>query len=144
MDFKGLNVVRQLCLASPTAVTFVFIGTSQNEIGVQKKNVFYTGRYSDHAHLQKLVEDFDVNLTVFPSICPETFSFTISELMAMDLPIISFDIGAQGERVALYKKGVVVKRTEELIGCIKFLVEKKIVSEANIRLLSDMYGKSEQ
>jgi glycosyltransferase involved in cell wall biosynthesis len=43
-----------------------------------------------------------------PSIIPETFSYTISEAMTMGLPIVAFDIGAQGNRVKNYNLGKVV------------------------------------
>lgn len=35
-----------------------------------------------------------------PSIWPETYSFVLSEAMALGLPIVAFDLGAQAERLA--------------------------------------------
>lgn len=39
------------------------------------------------------------------SIIPETFGYTISEAIKMGLPIVAFDIGAQGNRVKQYALG---------------------------------------
>ncbi|MGZ8173666.1 MULTISPECIES: glycosyltransferase [Methylobacter] len=49
-----------------------------------------------------------INVILMPSIIPETFSYTISEAMKMGLPIVAFDIGAQGNRVKQYELGKVV------------------------------------
>jgi hypothetical protein len=49
-----------------------------------------------------------INAILMPTIVPETFSYTISEAMKMGLPIVAFDIGAQGERVKKYRFGKVV------------------------------------
>jgi FkbM family methyltransferase len=49
-----------------------------------------------------------INVILMPSIVPETFSYTISEAMKMGLPLVAFDIGAQGNRVKQYELGKVV------------------------------------
>lgn len=41
------------------------------------------------------------------AICPESFSFTLSEVFSMGLPVVAFAIGSQGHRVQQYPKGVV-------------------------------------
>ena len=46
---------------------------------------------------------------------PETFSYVVSELMQMDIPIISFDFGAQGEKLKHYEKGILCKDIDEMI-----------------------------
>ena len=42
-----------------------------------------------------------------PSVCPETYSYVTDEIMAMDMPIVVFGIGAPAERVARYTRGAV-------------------------------------
>ena len=49
-----------------------------------------------------------INVILMPTIVPETFSYTISEAMQMGLPIVAFDIGAQGCRVKQYALGKVI------------------------------------
>lgn len=58
--------------------------------------------------LPSIVKDLSINLIFFSSIVPETYSYVISEAMALDLPILAFDIGAQGRRLKRYKKGYCV------------------------------------
>jgi hypothetical protein len=58
-----------------------------------------------HQDLPKILRQRGVNMCLFPSICPETFSFVVHELMRLYLPIVAFPFGAQGEAVESYTKG---------------------------------------
>ncbi|MBE9640242.1 glycosyltransferase family 2 protein [Salipiger mangrovisoli] len=50
--------------------------------------------------LPGLVARYGISSWFMPSIWPETFSFTTHEMLATGLPVVSFDLGAQGEAVA--------------------------------------------
>ena len=95
---KGKLVVERLleCLSENIHVSL--IGLTKDDIHTSRKNTEFLGRYS-HDELQNIIESCRINLVVFPSICPETFSYLISELIMMDVPIICFDFGAQAEKV---------------------------------------------
>ena len=41
-------------------------------------------------------------MVLFSSVCAETFSYVVSEVIALDLPLVGFPIGAQGEKIANY------------------------------------------
>lgn len=69
--------------------------------------VTQTGHYQ-HDELIGLIEKSGANVFLFPSICPETFSYVIQELMIMSLPVASFNLGAPAERLATYQKGLVL------------------------------------
>jgi glycosyltransferase involved in cell wall biosynthesis len=71
------------------------------------RGVKVLGEYNIES-LYDLVKLSGINVVLFPSIVPETFSFTISEAMKMQLPIVAFDIGAQGRRLKQYKYGKVI------------------------------------
>lgn len=71
------------------------------------KEVTVWGAYEPN-DLPEIISYRDVNVIFIPSIVPETFSYTISEAIEMKLPIVAFDIGAQGARVRKYKLGKVV------------------------------------
>ena len=47
-------------------------------------------------------------MMLFPSIYPETFSYVVHELMAMDLPIAAFNIGAPAEKLRHYAHGLLL------------------------------------
>lgn len=68
-----------------------------------------------------------INVILMPAIVPETFSYTISEAMAMGLPIVAFDIGAQGNRIKQYELGEVVplgSSPEVIMSAIQFIFKK--------------------
>lgn len=57
------------------------------------------GRY-DPAELPDLLTRYRVRLVLFPSACPETFSYTLSESWRAGRPVLAPPIGALAERVA--------------------------------------------
>ena len=70
-------------------------------------NFLITGRYS-RDNLVSTVEALGINLFLMPSIWPETYSYVADEMIAMDLPVVCFNLGAQAEKIAIYKKGLVL------------------------------------
>lgn len=66
-----------------------------------------TGRY-DPQDLDAIVQDEDIDIFFISSICPETYSLTVSEIMAMDEPFACFDIGAPADRARAYEKGFTI------------------------------------
>ncbi|WP_186405518.1 FkbM family methyltransferase [Candidatus Accumulibacter aalborgensis] len=65
------------------------------------------GKYAPN-DLPEIISRKGINVCLMPAIVPETFSYTISEAMRMGLPVVAFDIGAQGRRVKEYVWGRVV------------------------------------
>lgn len=73
--------------------------------------VTQTGPYQ-HDDLPDMIERSGANVFLFSSIWPETFSYVVHELVKMDLPVASFNIGAPAERLASYPKGLVLDSME--------------------------------
>lgn len=61
----------------------------------------------ERSQLPDLVEQQQIDVFFLTSIWPETFSFTCSEIISMDVPLICFDMGAPVERTKQYDKGLV-------------------------------------
>ncbi|WP_394998507.1 rhamnan synthesis F family protein, partial [Acinetobacter sp.] len=84
------------------------------------------GNY-DNYNLPEIVIHEGINVILMPSIVPETFSYTISEAMKMGLPIVTFDLGAQGNRVKQYELGEVVplgSSPEVILAAIESVLKK--------------------
>jgi len=80
----------------------------------------------DNNNLAEVVRREGINVILISSIVPETFSYTISEAMKMGLPIVAFDIGAQGNRVKRYKMGKVISlgsSPEVILAAIQFILK---------------------
>ena len=66
------------------------------------------GRY-DPADIPALVRHYGITHWLVPSLCPETFSFTTHEALQTGLPVLAFDIGAQGDAVDAAPNGVALR-----------------------------------
>mgnify|MGYP001813235255 CR=1 FL=1 len=74
------------------------------------------GRY-DRDDMLALAQRYEVGVWLMPSICPETFSFTMHEMLATGLPVLSFDLGAQAEAARAAPNGhVLTTEPEDLTG----------------------------
>ncbi len=58
--------------------------------------------------LAMLVARYNIQGWFIPSIWPETFSFTTHEALATKLPVVTFDLGAQGEAARAATNGYVL------------------------------------
>ena len=129
-------------------VNFVLIGYSCINAAdglrpISGRRFHETGKYrSPEAPLLALREGVDVFM--IPSIWPETFSFTTSEVMAMGYPLAVFDVGAPAERVSSYEKGLVIPlgtSPEEVLQMLLTFYEKLSESGVLLRGVEEDMGK---
>lgn len=66
----------------------------------------------DSRSLPELFEHYRIRLVAYPSVCPETFSFTLSEAWAAGRPAVVPPIGALGDRVAETGAGFILSDDE--------------------------------
>ncbi|HXX86219.1 MAG TPA: glycosyltransferase [Casimicrobiaceae bacterium] len=66
----------------------------------------------DSRELPELLEYYRVRLVAYPSACPETFSFTLSEAWAAGRPVVVPPVGALADRVAATGAGFVISEKE--------------------------------
>lgn len=106
-EMKGGNIVNALyehIEKRSLKIPITVIGPSLINI---PPAVIVHGSYTPN-DLPRIIENYGVNVILMPSIVPETFSYTISEAMQMGLPIVAFNIGAQGNRLSQYEMGKVI------------------------------------
>jgi len=104
---KGGNAVAALQTyieAQELPVPLTVVGQSYTPLSERVK--VYGSYVTDE--LPDIVEQLGINAIFMATIVPETFSYTISEAMEMGLPIVAFDIGAQGRRLKDYVFGKVI------------------------------------
>ena len=87
----------------------VVIGTL--DLASMSNRLEVTGPYQ-RERLTELIESHRINMILFPSICPETFSYVIEEMILLRLPIVAFDLGAPGERLRDYDLGRLCSRVD--------------------------------
>ncbi len=71
------------------------------------RNVRVLGPYR-REDIPSIAEGEKMAVAFFPSVCPETFSFVVHELIALGLPLVCYNLGAQKDAVAAYRRGSVV------------------------------------
>jgi glycosyltransferase involved in cell wall biosynthesis len=77
--------------------------------------------------LPEIIRREGINTYFMSTIVPETYSRTLSEAMALRLPIIAYDIGAQGARTGRYSLGRVLPldaSIEELFDAVQQLFDE--------------------
>ncbi len=102
---KGSEIVADLAQhlwATDSQARITVIGLLNH--ASQSPNLTVTGPYKPES-LPDLIERHGINVFFLPSIWPETFSYVTAELMALDVPIACFDIGAPAERLFSYRHG---------------------------------------
>lgn len=106
---KGKKIVVSfLKFAKQKNIKVSVIGKFNLKNKVFSKNIKYLGKY-EKSELGEILEREGVNVIFFTSIWPETFSYLISELITLDIPICAFNIGAQGEKIQKYELGYLMK-----------------------------------
>ncbi|MHB1047022.1 MAG: glycosyltransferase [Thermoanaerobaculia bacterium] len=67
------------------------------------------GHYRAGSLARRLREE-EIDVALLLSVWPETYSLTLTECRAAGVPVVAFDLGAIGERIAAEEGGVVVPR----------------------------------
>ncbi|KAI4440726.1 glycosyltransferase [Schaedlerella arabinosiphila] len=115
---KGNIVVKKIIGRYGNQIDIRLIGSNKLHYIFDKgKKVKKLGTYN-RDDLRNILINEKVNVIIFPSLWPETFSYVVSELMAFDITIICFDLGAQGEKIRNYHKGIVCKNIGEMFSII--------------------------
>ncbi len=82
--------------------------------------------------LSELMEKYEIDCILIPSIWPETFSYTTEEAIKMDLPVAVFDLGAPSERVKNYPKGIILENKNPAYIINKIL---ELIGVNNLKLI---------
>lgn len=75
------------------------------------QNMTVTGAYK-REELPDILEKNKIDLVLIPSIWAETFSYTTSEAIAMNVPVACFNLGGQADQVSVYPKGLILELSD--------------------------------
>lgn len=123
---KGSKLVQQLACyieAQGAPERIVIIGDLEEQ--VNPAIVRQTGPYQ-RDNLGSQILETGANVMLFPSICPETFSYVANEIIHLNLPLASFDYGAPAERLKSYEKGLVLDSEDpgSVLNGMRYLFQK--------------------
>lgn len=75
------------------------------------QNMTVTGAYK-REELPDILEKNKIDLVLISSIWAETFSYTTSEAIAMNVPVACFNLGGQADQVSVYPKGLILELSD--------------------------------
>lgn len=123
-EAKGHNVVSELINRYGDIIPITVIGPWYISDKKKKKKVKYYGPY-EQEKLKSIISDEKITIIVFPSLWMETFSYLVSELIALKLPIIGFNIGAQAEKLKAYEEGILFEKPIMLYEYLNEIIMKE-------------------
>jgi GT2 family glycosyltransferase len=87
---------------------FVVVGHTIDDTRLlETGRVFVTGAF-EPSEAVPMIRAQDAQVGWLPSVCPETWSFTLSEAWHAGLRVVAFDLGAQAERIRRTGRGVLL------------------------------------
>ena len=93
------------------------------------------GRY-ERTEISQLARGYGIGLWLIPSVCPETFSFTTHEALATGLPVLGFDLGAQGEALTAAPNGQVLPYRPDDIPSLIRAIDAAFADQSDSRFRS--------
>lgn len=100
LPHKGSKVLEYFVKhCSSKKIKFHLFGQAHSDLLKKNhSNYVYHGRYT-RSELPQLLKESKIHLVCNLSIWPETYSYTLSETIASGVPVLSYNLGAVGERI---------------------------------------------
>ncbi|TWB51469.1 glycosyltransferase [Nitrospirillum viridazoti] len=110
-DAKGHGVLLACARdarARALPLEFLLVGYSRDNTPLlETGRVRVTGVYAADEAVD-LVRAYQAHLGFLPSVWPETWSYTLTEMLAAGLAVAAFDLGAQAERLRMHGRGMLL------------------------------------
>lgn len=110
-------------------VEFHMLGEVDQHLRAPRPGVILHGRY-DREEFAARVRSIRPHMAAVLSIWPETWCHTLTECWAAGLPVLTFDLGAQGERVAASGAGWVLPADSPAEAVLAWLADVRRAPEA--------------
>lgn len=107
---KGSTVLKELIAknTSSNIKIHLFGKPNDDELSKSKQNYINHGPYT-RGELPQLLIDNDIDLVCIFATWPETYSYTLTECYMAQIPVLTFDIGAVGDRIKKDELGWIIK-----------------------------------
>ncbi len=97
---KGSNILKELIKTNNTSNIRIHLFGKPNDAKLTRNKVNYInhGAYK-RGELPQLLIDNNIDLVCIFATWPETYSYTLTECYMASVPVLTFDIGAVGDRI---------------------------------------------
>lgn len=99
---KGSNILLECArdaMRRSLPLEFVVVGYTDLDARSLPRNLKVTGRY-DESEVLSILQRQDAHVVLVPSVCPETYCYTLSIALTAGFPVYAFNFGAPAERLA--------------------------------------------
>ncbi len=135
---KGSNLIYSLALDAQNRklpIEYHIVGYTAIDSDLKKIGVSISGRYFSTRECIEQMKVARPSFALLPSIWPETYCYTLSIALALGVPPIVFDLGAQADRARAAGFGVVLDS--------KLLCDPGAINDAILRLsVADEWAKA--
>jgi len=119
-EIKGIKYLKgiQKAIKNSDINLHLFGTTSSLHYNQDSTNYYYHGEYN-REELPALFEQNSIKLVMMLSVCKETYSYTLSESIACQIPVLAFDLGAVSERVRRNDMGFILPPESSVDAVVK-------------------------
>ena len=123
-DLKGAAIAKEIVSNSNKQVNWYIFGNigAEQLAFYENEQLIKVGKYNQK-DLKKLLEVYEIDAICLLSIWPETFSYTLSEALECQIPVIVTNVGALGERVLDAKIGKSVSLNNAVTETLQIIYE---------------------
>lgn len=127
---KGSNILKELVKKNNNSnIKIHLFGKSEDrDLINNKSNYINHGQYK-RGELPQLLIDNNIDLVCFFATWPETYSYTLTECYMAHVPVLTFNIGAVGDRVKKDDLGWIIDFTTDSLEILKKINEISIMDE---------------
>lgn len=104
-EHKGRDILLHLARKKSWRNVRIHLFGSIQEKELNSNRFFINHGSYVREELPNLLKENNIKLVCLFSICPETYSYTLTESVASGIPVLGIDLGAVGERIRRHKIG---------------------------------------
>lgn len=123
-ELKGSKIIREIVSRSKLPVEWYIFGNigDADLLLYENDNLVKIGKYNQN-DIRTLFKLYDIDAVCILSVWPETFSYTLSEVLCAGIPAVVTDIGALSERIKSYQVGKLVGLENAAADILDYLKE---------------------
>jgi GT2 family glycosyltransferase/glycosyltransferase involved in cell wall biosynthesis len=134
---KGLHLLDELLPGLTKFAEILLLGSGDFGMAFSNFPGVTVVRHYAHEDLTSQISTFKPDCALLLSVVPETFSYTLSEMQALALPVVATRLGAFAERIEHGKSGwLVAPRAEAVEKQLRELFAQRDLLESVARYLS--------
>ena len=114
--------IREVNQENSKYMVHLFGSTCEGELNKSNGNYIFHGKYN-REYLTRLLKENNIDIVVLLAIWPETYSYTLTESLIAEVPVLAINYGALAERIAKDDLGWLLDKDVKFDGILEKLNE---------------------